>query len=452
MDEGVGDAVGRHADADRHQLGEARLVEPDPQPDAHDGGEHHRVGVVDLPPIVRTAVMAAVQAQADAVHHEAVGRRRHRLHRQRTRQDSTSTGAAYAALGVAGEGLADRPLGDAWLGGDRLQPRRAVDGGDGDRLVERDRRAPGGRTPWRSRAGAGRGSARRGRRVGRRVAGGSGKSSGRRERRPAGEAGTVGEHGADARRLGGRRRAAGRRSAPSPRPRTVAGPSAARAMSASAAGSRRVPAADRDRRVPVAGEVEGGDRARSRRRATTGRRRATTRRGRAARAAAGRRRRAAGAGPAHRLCRASVITAFLLDVVEHEPGDEVGRLDVHEVADVVEDLEPGAGRQVRVDPLGIGAPSHLLGWRPSTPRNGIARPGSAAWSTRPPRPEAAEAHGRVDLPAPAVVVVVGRRPRRGSAATPGAAGGSSGPRRAASSSSVPGLRTGDVRRGARANR
>ena len=82
VDEGVGQPVGRDPDADRHEVGPARGVETDPQAEAHDGGEHHRVGVVGLEAAVATSVVAAVQPHADAVHHEAVGQRGHRLHRR----------------------------------------------------------------------------------------------------------------------------------------------------------------------------------------------------------------------------------------------------------------------------------------------------------------------------------------------------------------------------------
>ena len=80
VDGGVGRAVGRDADADRDQPRPRGLVEPDPQGDTDGSREDQRVGVVELQPMVGGAVMAAVEADPDAVHHEPVGRCGDRFH------------------------------------------------------------------------------------------------------------------------------------------------------------------------------------------------------------------------------------------------------------------------------------------------------------------------------------------------------------------------------------
>ena len=93
--------------------------------------------------------------------------------------------------------------------------------------------------------------------------------------------------------------------------------------------------------------------------------------------------------------------------VEHHGGDNVGLLDVHEVADVLERSRtaPPGGRYGTTS-SGLRAPAHLLQLeaehaeeRHRQARQALQRP------LRAPRAEAAEAHRRVDLPAPAVGVL-----------------------------------------------
>ena len=152
------------------------------------------------------------------------------------------------------------------------------------------------------------------------------------------------------------------------------------------------------------GPGHGAAQRRQRRRATRSPSPCSSRSGRPARAArragGGRgRRRCGGATPARRSSRQEV---------EDEVGDELGALDVHEVADVRRASRAGASAAARADVLGLRAPAHLLELEPEHAEQRHAEPGHALHRPLgPPRAEAAEAHRRVELPPPAVGVVAG---------------------------------------------
>ena len=184
----------------------------------------------------------------------------------------------------------------------------------------------------------------------------------------------------------------------------------------------------------MAGEVEGGDRARPRRPATTARRRAPPRRARGAAAAAGRRRAGAGAGRAStRLWTSSVITRHVLLRRDRAPARRRGRAasmcTKWPTSSRISQRPPGgrygSTRSGSVPhPISSGCAAEDGEERHRQPGQPQQRP------LRAPRPEAAEAHRRVDLPAPAVVVLAGADRRRGSAATSGDSRGFMRPRRA----------------------
>jgi hypothetical protein len=84
--DGIGGAVEGDADAQRDEEAPPGPVEPDRESHHHHDSEHHGEEVVRLPTALRlsgadTAVVAAVQALADAVHHGAMRQRGDRLHR-----------------------------------------------------------------------------------------------------------------------------------------------------------------------------------------------------------------------------------------------------------------------------------------------------------------------------------------------------------------------------------
>ena len=94
--------------------------------------------------------------------------------------------------------------------------------------------------------------------------------------------------------------------------------------------------------------------------------------------------------------------------VEHEVGDQLGLLDVDEVAGVGQHLELRPEREVGRDVVRQGAPAHLLDLEAEHAEERHPQPGHPLQRPLgPPRPEAAEAQRRVDLPAPAVVVLAG---------------------------------------------
>ena len=92
--------------------------------------------------------------------------------------------------------------------------------------------------------------------------------------------------------------------------------------------------------------------------------------------------------------------------LEDQTSDDLGLLDVHEVPGAFERHEPRARRQIPHDVLGLRAPTHLLVLetehaqeRHCEARQPHERP------LRTPRTEPAEAHRRIELPAPSVGVV-----------------------------------------------
>ena len=90
-------------------------------------------------------------------------------------------------------------------------------------------------------------------------------------------------------------------------------------------------------------------------------------------------------------------------------GDGLGLLDVHEVAGVLErdEAAPAAAGTAARPPAGCPSPSPRAAV-PSTASTGWPSAGQAQHRPLgPPRAEAAEAHRRVDLPAPAVGVLAG---------------------------------------------
>jgi hypothetical protein len=83
VDHQVGDAVGRHARADRQQ--HRQPVDRGAGGHGGDGGggEQRREQVVRLDPAASSSVVAAVPGPAPTVHHPAVDHGDRRLHRQR---------------------------------------------------------------------------------------------------------------------------------------------------------------------------------------------------------------------------------------------------------------------------------------------------------------------------------------------------------------------------------
>ena len=94
--------------------------------------------------------------------------------------------------------------------------------------------------------------------------------------------------------------------------------------------------------------------------------------------------------------------------VQHQFGDAVGSLDLHEVAHAVEALVATLRRQIVEHVVGCGAPAHQLVFQAQDAQYRYPDAGQVFHGPfRSPRAEPAEPQGRVNVPPPAVGVFGG---------------------------------------------